>query len=185
MLQLPVTVLSRESTFLWLQQRLSLWYSFHLDRHRSAVSLSLKCFPIVPNNCPMWLPGLLLQFPHPPRADPVLLTLLFFSYFLHPTDLCMGLYILFHWSGTPACSQLVFCKHFCVWRCIPDVSMERDVLHIHLLLSHLFSPYWLIDFKIFNQTCIPQINPSWSKSTLKLYRIQISKIVFVFSPLFS
>ena len=26
---------------------------------------------------------------------------------------------------------------FCIWRCIPDVSMERDVLHIHLFLRHL------------------------------------------------
>ena len=26
--------------------------------------------------------------------------------------------------------------HFCVWRCIPDVYVERDVLHVHLLLRH-------------------------------------------------
>ena len=54
-------------------------------------------------------------------------------------DLKFGvvLYILFLWSGTPVCSQLVFCMHFCVWRCIPDVSMERYVLHVHLLLYHL------------------------------------------------
>ena len=32
----------------------------------------------------------------------------------------MVLYILFWWSGTPACSQQVFCKLFCIWRCIPD-----------------------------------------------------------------
>ena len=35
-------------------------------------------------------------------------------------------YIIFHWSGTPVNPHLVFCMHFCVWRCIPDVSMERD-----------------------------------------------------------
>ena len=33
--------------------------------------------------------------------------------------------------------------HFCVWSCIPDVSVERDVLHVHLLhhlaLSLLFN----------------------------------------------
>ena len=46
-------------------------------------------------------------------------------------------YILFHWSDTPVCSQLVFCMHFCVWRGIPDVSVERDVLYVHLLLCHL------------------------------------------------
>ena len=49
----------------------------------------------------------------------------------------MVLYILSHWSGTPVRSQLVFCMHFYVWRCIPDVSMEREVLHIYLLLCHL------------------------------------------------
>ena len=48
-----------------------------------------------------------------------------------------SIYILFHRSGTPVRSQLVFCMHFCVWRCVPDVSVERDVLHIHLLLQNL------------------------------------------------
>ena len=52
----------------------------------------------------------------------------------------MVLYIFFQWSGTPVLSQLVFCKHFCVWRCIPDVSMEKDVLHVHLPLCHLVPP---------------------------------------------
>ena len=27
--------------------------------------------------------------------------------------------------------------HFCVWRLIPDVSMERDVFHVHLLFTIL------------------------------------------------
>ena len=46
-------------------------------------------------------------------------------------------YILFCWSGTPVCFQFFFFMHFCVWRYIPNVSVERDVLHIHLLLRHL------------------------------------------------
>ena len=78
--------------------------------------------------CEGWTP---LQFLHPPKAGPVLLTLLFFP-LLSFAWLC----ILFLWSGTPVCSQLAFYMHFCVWRCIP-VSVERDVLHIHLLLHHL------------------------------------------------
>ena len=53
------------------------------------------------------------------------------------SDLTVAAYILFHWSGTPVRSQLVFCMHFCVWRCIPEVSVERDVLQVHLLLHHL------------------------------------------------
>ena len=40
------------------------------------------------------------------RAAPVLLTLLFPPYFLHPTEFCMFLHILFRWSGTGSCSQL-------------------------------------------------------------------------------
>ena len=49
----------------------------------------------------------------------------------------MDPYILFRWSGPPVHCQLVFCVHFCVWRCIPDVSKERDILHVHLLICHL------------------------------------------------
>ena len=29
--------------------------------------------------------------------------------------------------------------HFCVWRCISDVSMERDILHVHHSSTILFS----------------------------------------------
>ena len=101
----------------------------------SSFTISLKCFFSVSNNCLDEGIGPLLQFPHPPRAGPVLLMLLFFP--LVPTEFCMGLYILFLWSGTPVLSQLVFCMYFCVWRCISGVSMERVVLHIHLLLRHL------------------------------------------------
>ena len=53
------------------------------------------------------------------------------------SDLAAAAYIFFHWPGTPVCFQLVFCVHFCVWRCVPDVSVERDALHVHLLLHHL------------------------------------------------
>ena len=77
-------------------------------------TLSLKCFSSDSDNCPEVGIGTLLQFPHLPRAGPVLLTLLFSPLFLHATDFCVVLYILFHWSGTPVRSQLVFCMHFCV-----------------------------------------------------------------------
>ena len=51
-----------------------------------------------------------------PVSPPSSLNLLSFVWF----------YIFFFcWSGTPVYSQLVFCMHFCVWRYIPDVSMER------------------------------------------------------------
>ena len=41
-------------------------------------TLSLKCFSSDSDNCPNVVIGPLLQFPHPLRAGPVLLTLLFF-----------------------------------------------------------------------------------------------------------
>ena len=172
----------------------------------SCFIFSLKCFCSNQNSCPDVGIGPLLQFPNPPRAGPVLLTILFFllipssypvlkvkvthlcpplcnpmDYTVHgilqarilewvaypfssrssrprnrtgvssipggfftnwailgkPTEFCMVLYILFWWPCTPYHSQLVFCKHFCVRRCIPDVSMERNIFHIHLLLCHL------------------------------------------------
>ena len=106
----------------------------------SCFTLSLKSFSSESDNCPDVGIGPLLQLPHWPRAGPVLLTLLFPPCFLPLTEFCMGLYILFLWSGTPVHSQLGFCMHFCVWTCIPDVSVERDVLHTHLLLCHLVLP---------------------------------------------
>ena len=103
----------------------------------SCFTLSLKCFSFDSDNCPTVGIGTLLQFPHPLRAGPVLLTLPFFPLVPWSYWVFMVLYILFHWSGTPVHSQLVFCMHFCVWRCTPDVSMERDVLYVHLFLHHL------------------------------------------------
>ena len=45
--------------------------------HISCFTLSLKCFSSDSDICPGVGIGPLLQFPHPPRAEPVLLTLLF------------------------------------------------------------------------------------------------------------
>ena len=44
----------------------------------SCFTLSLKCFSSDSDNCPDVGIGSLLQFPHPPRVGPVLLTLLIF-----------------------------------------------------------------------------------------------------------
>ena len=115
----------------------TVWFSFHLGFHRSAVSLSaLNVSPLTQTIAPMW------------GSDPCFSSLTcrgqvqsysryFSPKFLPPTEFCVGLHILFHWWGTPVCSQLMFCMYFCVWRCIPDVFMERDALHVHLLLCHL------------------------------------------------
>ena len=82
--------------------------------HISPFTLSLKCFSSDSDNCPDVGIRPLLQFSHPLKAGPVLLTLLFFPQFLHPPKFCVVLYTLFCGSGTPVHSQLVFLMHFCV-----------------------------------------------------------------------
>ena len=64
---------------------------------------------------------------------------------------------IFFSMGQVLLSALNWCSGCAsVWRCIPDVSMERDVPHIHLLLHHLV----LIDsFLDVNSTV-----SSWDKS---------------------
>ena len=60
---------------------------------------------------------------------------------------CVVLNILFHWSSTLVHSQLVLCMHFWVWRCIPDVSVKRDVPHILLVLHYLVLPSSFFSYK--------------------------------------
>ena len=80
----------------------------------SCFTLRLQCFSSDSDNCPGIGIRRLLPFPHPPRAGPGLLILLFYPWFLCPAEFPMDLYILFHWSGTPVRPQLVLCVHFCV-----------------------------------------------------------------------
>ena len=63
--------------YVWLWQGLSDCHSFRLPQV-SCFTLSLKCFSSDSDNCPAVGMGPLPQFPHPPRASPILLTLLFF-----------------------------------------------------------------------------------------------------------
>ena len=63
--------------YAWLRQGLSILIPFKLPQI-SCFTLSLKCSSSDSDNCPDVGIGPLLQFPHPPRAGPILLTLLFF-----------------------------------------------------------------------------------------------------------
>ena len=89
-------------------------------------------FLLWPSNCPDVGIGPLLEFPHlltpdfPPSSS---------SYGVQPGSIYSFLVVRYSVR-----SQQVFCKHFCVGKCIPDVSMGRDVLHVHLLLHHLVPP---------------------------------------------
>ena len=85
---------------------------------------------------------------------------------------------IFFSSGQVLLSALSWCMHFCVWRCIPDVSMERDVLHIHLLLHHLVLPpvsFFIIIIVVFAFSVILLLNltqdPQWHSSSCCLFAI--------------
>ena len=80
----------------------------------SCFTLSLKRFTSDSDNCPDVGIGPLPQFPHSPRTGQVLLTLLFSPLVPLSYQVLCGSMYSFHWSGTPVCSQLVLCMHFCV-----------------------------------------------------------------------
>ena len=93
----------------------------------SCFTLSLKCFSSVSENCPSVGIRPLLQFLHPLRAGPVLLTLPFLP-------LATSSYQVF--GGSIYSFPLVryscpeFCMHFYVWRCIPEcIHGERCTPH--------------------------------------------------------
>ena len=124
------------SGYVWLRQGLSDSHSIWLPQI-SCFTLSLKCFSSDSDNCPdVWI-GPLLQFSHTLRADAVLPTLLPLS----PPPMSSfiplsfaGFYIFYSRSCCPLSVGVL--QALLYLRCIPDVSMERDVLHIHLLLYH-------------------------------------------------
>ena len=80
-LQLPAVVPSRRLAFLsgkCMAAARTVWFSFHLGFHRSAVSLSaLNVSPLTQTIAPVWGSDPCFSFPQAPRAGSVLLTLLF------------------------------------------------------------------------------------------------------------
>ena len=124
----------------------TVWFLFHVGCHWSVVSLSaLSVSPLIQTIAPLW--GLDSCFTSPTcQAGPVLLTLLFCPPVPSSYRVLHSSINSFPLVSTPVCSQRMFCMHFCVWRYSPDVSMERNVLHIHLLLCHRVPP--LSDFLI-------------------------------------
>ena len=51
-----------------------------------------------------------------------------------PCFVWICIFLSWSWSRTLATTQQAFCEIFYIWRCIPDAFVERDVLHIHLVL---------------------------------------------------
>ena len=102
----------------------------------SSVTLNLECFSSDSDNCPEVGIGPLLQFPHPPRAEPVLLTLLF-------PPLVPSSYWVLHGSMYFSTGQVFLST---LSRCSARTSVSegvflmylwREMYHIHLLLWHL------------------------------------------------
>ena len=105
-LQLPATVPSGVCIF----AARTVWFLFHLGCHRSALSLSaLNVSLLTQTNALMWGLDPCFSFP-PPRAGPVLLTPQFPPQFLHPTEFCMGLYIV-------SAAQVLLCALNCCSGC--------------------------------------------------------------------
>ena len=113
--------------------------------------------------CPNWFPhqrGGFLKFrnlssasalpPHGAGRIPLPLLLLLCSFF-HPTQLCRDLYSPFQCPRSSASFQLVFCENCSIYRSIPDASVERDELHVHLLLHHPESLAYYISHNLSNE----------------------------------
>ena len=97
----------------------------------SCFTLSLKCFSLYSNSCPNVGIRPLLQFPHPPRAGPVLLTLLFSPRVPLSYGVLLGViysFLLVRYSFLLSAGVL---HAFLCLKYILHVSMERDVLHVH------------------------------------------------------
>ena len=113
----------------------------------SCFTLSLKCFSSDSDNCPHVGIGSLLQFPNPPRAGPVILTLVFFSLVPSSYQVLRGSTIFFSTgqvllsalSWCPACTSVsegVFLM--CLWRQIYSMFTCSSIILFSFSLSFFF-----------------------------------------------
>ena len=103
----------------------------------SCFTHSLKCFSSdsdIYSNVGIGNP---LQFFHPPKKGPVLQTLLFPPLVPSSYWVFVILFILFPLVSYSCQLSAGVLQALCVWRCIPDMSRETDVLQVHLSLCHL------------------------------------------------
>ena len=117
----------------------------------SCFSLSLKCFSFDSDNCPSVGIGPLLQFPHPPRAGPVLLTPVFApSSFILPS---FAWFYIFFSTGQVLLSTLSWCSA-CIsvsegvslmylWREMYSMSTYSSAILFPQYLSFLTRPFWV------------------------------------------
>ena len=108
--------------YVWLRQGLSDSHSFRLPQI-SCFTLSLKCFSSDSDNRPDLGIRPLLQFPHPPKGGPVLLTLLFcplvpLSYRVLPGSISSFLQVRYSCSLSAGVLHALLCLKVYSW-CIP------------------------------------------------------------------
>ena len=119
--------------YVWLCKDPLILIAFRLPQI-SCFTLGLKCFSLTQTIAPVWgLAPASVQL----KAGPILLTLLFFS----PSSFILwsfAWFYIFFSAGQVLLSILSWCS--ARTSVSEDVSMEREVLHIHLLLHHLVPP---------------------------------------------
>ena len=116
---------------------------------------------------------LLLQSPHLLRAGPVLLTLLFFPLVLSSYRVLHGsIYSLLQVRYSCLLSAGVLHALLCL-KCIADISIERDVLHVHLLLCHLCTPMFI--------AALFTISRTWKQPRCPLADDWIRKLWYIYT----
>ena len=108
----------------------------------SCFTLSLKSFSSGSDNWSDMGIRPLLQFPHPLRAGPVLLTLLFFSLVPSSYRVVLGSVQSFPLVRYSCLFSAGVLMHFCVWSCTPDVSrkeMHSSSIYSSAILSPLLA----------------------------------------------
>ena len=103
--------------------------------HISCFTLSLKWVSSDSDNCPAVGIRPLLQFPQPPRAGPILVTLLFFS--LVPLSYHFAWFYIFFPTGQVLLSTLSWYSECTSVLKVYSWCIHGNVFHAHLLLCHL------------------------------------------------
>ena len=127
----------------------------HSDCHRSAALLSnsLKCFSSVPNSCPNVGIWPLLQLPHlGVQVQSCPLSSFSLPSLVLPSFAFICIFLTYVQGLLPTLSVVL--RDLLHLKVYSWCTVERDVLHIHLLLCHPVSP-WSSNF-----SCLKNVNLS-------------------------
>ena len=139
-LQLPVTAPSRGPVCLsrvYMEVARTAWFSFYLGCHRSSLSLSaLNVSPLTQTIAPIWGWDPCLSSPiHQGQVQSYKHSYLSPN-FLCPTEFCVGIYILFSWSGTRV--HDVQCILMYQWREMYSTSTYSSAIFFSNYFPHFY-----------------------------------------------